>query len=44
MVTTGTPAGVGAFRKPPIFLKDGDVVSIEAEGIGRLANPVRAET
>jgi len=34
MVSTGTPAGVGFFRKPPIFLKPGDVVRLEAEGIG----------
>ena len=34
IVSTGTPAGVGFFRKPPIFLKPGDVVRLEAEGIG----------
>ncbi len=36
VVTTGTPAGVGVFRNPQIFLKDGDVVEIEADGIGTL--------
>jgi 2-keto-4-pentenoate hydratase/2-oxohepta-3-ene-1,7-dioic acid hydratase in catechol pathway len=41
IITTGTPAGVGAFRNPPIFLADGDVVEIEIEGIGTLTNPVR---
>jgi 2-keto-4-pentenoate hydratase/2-oxohepta-3-ene-1,7-dioic acid hydratase in catechol pathway len=42
MVFTGTPPGVGFARKPPVFLKDGDVVEIEIEGIGVLRNPVRA--
>jgi 2-keto-4-pentenoate hydratase/2-oxohepta-3-ene-1,7-dioic acid hydratase in catechol pathway len=36
---TGTPAGVGAGRKPPTFLKHGDVVSVSVEGIGELSNP-----
>jgi 2-keto-4-pentenoate hydratase/2-oxohepta-3-ene-1,7-dioic acid hydratase in catechol pathway len=43
VVSTATPAGVGAFRKPPLFLKPGDVVALEIEGIGRLENPVVAE-
>lgn len=38
VIATGTPAGVGAFRDPPRFLSDGDVVSVEIERIGRLAN------
>ena len=42
VVFTGTPPGVGFARKPPIFLKPGDVVEIEIEGIGVLRNPVRA--
>ena len=42
VVSTGTPAGVGAFRKPPVFLKPGDVVRLEVEGIGVLENPVVA--
>jgi 2,4-diketo-3-deoxy-L-fuconate hydrolase len=42
LVSTGTPAGVGCFRDPPIYLKPGDEVSIEAEGVGRLTNPVVA--
>ena len=37
-VSTGTPAGVGLFRKPPTFLQAGDTVEIEAEGIGVLRN------
>ncbi|GGL99423.1 fumarylacetoacetate hydrolase family protein [Nakamurella endophytica] len=40
ILSTGTPSGVGAFRPDPIFLKDGDVVEIEVEGIGVLTNPV----
>jgi len=40
LVTTGTPPGVGAFRKPPCWLKPGETVSVEIEGIGRLTNPV----
>jgi 2-keto-4-pentenoate hydratase/2-oxohepta-3-ene-1,7-dioic acid hydratase in catechol pathway len=42
VITTGTPAGVGAFRNPPRFLKPGDTVRIEVEGIGALENPVVA--
>jgi len=38
VITTGTPAGVGVFRDPPIFLKDGDEIVIEVEGIGQLRN------
>lgn len=42
IVTTGTPAGVGVFRKPQIFMRAGDVVEIEASGIGILKNPIVA--
>ncbi|MHC5056604.1 MAG: fumarylacetoacetate hydrolase family protein [Planctomycetota bacterium] len=35
ILSTGTPPGVGAFRDPPIFLKDGDVVEAEVSGLGR---------
>lgn len=41
VILTGTPPGVGFARKPPIFLKHGDEVVVEIEGIGRLCNPVR---
>jgi acylpyruvate hydrolase len=41
VILTGTPAGVGAARKPPRWLRDGDVVEIEIEHVGRLANRVR---
>lgn len=43
IILTGTPPGVGAFRRPPIFLKDGDVVTVEVEGIGALTNPCRVD-
>lgn len=43
VIMTGTPAGVGFARKPPVFLRPGDVVEIEVEGIGVLRNPVVAE-
>ena len=43
VITTGTPSGVGTARKPPVFLKSGDVVKIEVEGLGTLENPCVAE-
>jgi acylpyruvate hydrolase len=39
VVLTGTPAGVGFTRKPPIFIQPGDVCEIEIEGLGILRNP-----
>ncbi len=42
VVMTGTPSGVGHARKPPLWMKDGDVVEVEIEGIGVLSNPVKA--
>jgi 2-keto-4-pentenoate hydratase/2-oxohepta-3-ene-1,7-dioic acid hydratase in catechol pathway len=44
IIATGTPPGVGFARKPPVFLKPGDVVEIEIEGIGVLRNPVVASS
>lgn len=44
IILTGTPPGVGAYRKPPRFLQDGDTVTVEVEGIGALTNRCRAET
>ena len=41
LVLTGTPPGVGFVRTPPIFLADGDEVTVEIEGVGSLTNPVR---
>lgn len=43
VILTGTPAGVGAGRTPPVFLKDGDAVEVEIEGVGVLKNAVRAQ-
>jgi len=40
VILTGTPHGVGFARKPPVWLKSGDTVSIEIEKIGTLTNPV----
>ena len=40
VVSTGTPAGIGYFRKPQVFLQPGDVCELEISGIGRLVNPV----
>jgi 2-keto-4-pentenoate hydratase/2-oxohepta-3-ene-1,7-dioic acid hydratase in catechol pathway len=42
VVATGTPPGVGFARKPPVYLKNGDVVEVEIEGLGVLSNPVVA--
>ena len=41
LILTGTPAGVGEFRDPPLYLADGDEVTVEIEGVGTLTNPVR---
>lgn len=43
VILTGTPHGVGMARKPPLWLKAGDSVTIEIEGIGSLTNPVIEE-
>lgn len=40
LIATGTPAGVGVFRDPPIFLEPGDRVRCEIEGIGSVENPI----
>lgn len=40
VVATGTPPGVGFARKPPVYLKNGDTVQVEIEGLGVLSNPV----
>ena len=41
VVATGTPPGVGFARKPPVYLKDGDNVEVEIEGLGTLSNSVK---
>ncbi len=43
VILTGTPHGVGIARKPPRFLKHGDTITIEIEGIGSLTNPIQDE-
>jgi acylpyruvate hydrolase len=43
VIATGTPSGVGHFRDPPLYLRPGDVVRVEIEGLGVLENPVEAE-
>lgn len=43
VIATGTPPGVGFARKPPVFLKPGDIVEVEVEGLGVLSNPVVAD-
>lgn len=43
VISTGTPAGVGFARKPPIYLKKGDHVVVKVQGLGELANPVTVE-
>lgn len=40
IIVTGTPAGVGLARKPPLWMKPGDVCEVEIEGVGLLRNPV----
>jgi 2-keto-4-pentenoate hydratase/2-oxohepta-3-ene-1,7-dioic acid hydratase in catechol pathway len=40
LVVTGTPSGVGHARKPPAWMRDGDVCEIEIEGVGILRNPI----
>jgi 2-keto-4-pentenoate hydratase/2-oxohepta-3-ene-1,7-dioic acid hydratase in catechol pathway len=42
IISTGTPAGVGMARDPQVWLRDGDLVEVEIDGIGTLRNPVRA--
>jgi 2-keto-4-pentenoate hydratase/2-oxohepta-3-ene-1,7-dioic acid hydratase in catechol pathway len=42
VVTTGTPAGVGFFRNPPVYLQPGDTVTVSVDRIGELTNPVEA--
>jgi 2-keto-4-pentenoate hydratase/2-oxohepta-3-ene-1,7-dioic acid hydratase in catechol pathway len=43
VLVMGTPAGVGAARKPPVWMKPGDVVAVTIERIGTLSNPIVAE-
>jgi len=43
VILTGTPHGVGMARKPPVWLADGDEITVEIEGIGAFTNPIRDE-
>lgn len=43
LIMTGTPGGVGLFMKPPCFLQDGDEVTVEIEGIGKISNKIKFE-
>jgi 2-keto-4-pentenoate hydratase/2-oxohepta-3-ene-1,7-dioic acid hydratase in catechol pathway len=42
LIFTGTPSGVGVFRKPPIFLQPGQVLTSWVQGLGELCNPTVA--
>ena len=44
IIATGTPGGVGAARKPPVWLRDGDLVEVAITCVGTLTNPVRDES
>ena len=44
VIITGTPGGVGAARKPPVYMKPGDVFEVEIEGMGVLSNTVQSES
>src|ERR1700744_1420617 len=41
VIVTGTPGGVGAARKPPVFMQPGDVFEVEIDGMGILSNPIQ---
>ncbi|HEY6760523.1 MAG TPA: fumarylacetoacetate hydrolase family protein [Baekduia sp.] len=43
LILTGTPGGVGVRRDPPLLLGDGDVVSVEVDGVGRIENTMKEE-
>ena len=43
VIVTGTPAGIGLFRKPQVWMKAGDVCEIEIEKVGLLRNPIKDE-
>jgi acylpyruvate hydrolase len=43
LLVTGTPSGVGHARKPPVWMRAGDVCEIEIEGVGILRNPIEDE-
>jgi 2-keto-4-pentenoate hydratase/2-oxohepta-3-ene-1,7-dioic acid hydratase in catechol pathway len=43
VIVTGTPEGVGCARKPPVYLRPGDRIAVEIDGIGELVNPVERD-
>jgi 2-keto-4-pentenoate hydratase/2-oxohepta-3-ene-1,7-dioic acid hydratase in catechol pathway len=43
VIITGTTGGVGAYRKPPVWMKPGDVVEIDIAGVGLLRNTIAQE-
>jgi acylpyruvate hydrolase len=43
VLVMGTPGGVGLARKPPVWMKEGDICEVEIEGLGTLSNPIVAE-
>jgi 2-keto-4-pentenoate hydratase/2-oxohepta-3-ene-1,7-dioic acid hydratase in catechol pathway len=44
VIITGTPGGVGAARKPPVYMQPSDVFEVEIEEMGVLSNPVQRES
>ena len=44
VIVSGTPAGVGFARKPPLWMKNGDMCEVEIEEIGILRNPIADES
>jgi 2-keto-4-pentenoate hydratase/2-oxohepta-3-ene-1,7-dioic acid hydratase in catechol pathway len=43
VIFTGTPSGVGHARKPPVWMKNGDMIEVEIERVGILRNPIADE-
>jgi acylpyruvate hydrolase len=43
VIFTGTPSGVGHARRPPVWMKNGDTIEVEIEGVGTLRNPIADE-
>jgi len=43
VITTGSPSGVGYGREPKLFMKPGDAIEVEVQGIGILRNPIEAQ-
>ena len=40
ILSTGTPAGIGLFHSPPVYLKPGDIAELEIDSIGKLVTPL----